>query len=149
MWEPVLSEGALLQSLGSLLSTVTGKMIQEILDLADISEAESVQLKVLCDKATALKDLFVQPAPGGTASSDVGGQDMTFIYCPSWLKFQYLAEILESSLADIRWMWKEGELSLEFGAEEVVGLVEALFAESPLRREAVREIRQGGRGWRP
>jgi centromere/kinetochore protein ZW10 len=42
-------------------------------------------------------------------------------------------------------MWREGELSLEFGAEEVVGLVEALFAESPLRREAVREIRQGGR----
>jgi centromere/kinetochore protein ZW10 len=68
---------------------------------------------------------------------------MTFIYCPTWLKFQYLAEILESSLADIKWMWKEGELSLEFAAEEVVELVEALFAESELRRGAVRDIRRG------
>ena len=144
MWEGVLSKGALLQSLGSLVGTVTGKMITDVLDLGDISEVESQTLKALCDKVTALKDLFTQPAQD--SSSAAGGSDMTFIYCPSWLKFQYLAEILESSLADIRWMWREGELSLEFGAEEVVGLVEALFAESPLRREAVREIRQGGRG---
>ena len=157
MWEGVLSQGALLQSLGNLLSTVTGKMITEIQDFPDISEPESLQLKALCDRILALKSLFTQPTASGASSSRAEGEgsagaengagaDMTFIYCPSWLKFQYLAEILESSLADIRWMWKEGELSLEFGAEEVVGLVEALFAESNLRREAVREVRAGGRG---
>lgn len=146
-WTPVLAQSALLQSLGNLLAAVTGKMITEIQDLADISEPESLQLKVLCDQVSALKSAFVQrnPAQASSDSEDVEGQDMTFIYCPSWLKFQYLAEILEGSLADIKWMWKEGELSLEFGAEEVVGLVEALFAESSLRREAVREIRSGGR----
>jgi centromere/kinetochore protein ZW10 len=143
MWNGILSQGALLQSLGSLLSTVTGKMITEIQDLSDISEPESQQLKALCDRVTALKSLFIQSSPQG--ASEGSGQDMTFIYCPNWLKFQYLAEILASSLADIRWMWKEGELSLEFGAEEVVGFVEALFAESTLRRDAVREIRGGGR----
>ena len=144
MWQGVLSQGALLQSLGSLLSTITGKMITEIQDFSDISEPESQQLKALCDRVTALKTLFIHSKPDGSGSEE--GQDMTFIYCPNWLKFQYLAEILESSLADIKWMWKEGELSLEFGAEEVVGLVEALFAESNLRREAVREVRSGARG---
>ena len=68
---------------------------------------------------------------------------MTGVYVPNWFKFQYLAEILESSLADIKWMWTEGELKLEFEAREVVDLIEALFAESDYRRRAIREI-QGG-----
>lgn len=139
-WKDVLSQGALLQSLGSLLSTATSKMITEIEELGDIGEAESNQLNSLCNKITTLRTLFTSPSADGAGD---GGQDMTFIYCPTWLKFQYLAEILASSLADIRWMWKEGELSLEFGAEEVVELVEALFAESELRRQAVREVRRG------
>ncbi|KAK3718315.1 ribosome biogenesis protein ytm1 [Vermiconidia calcicola] len=135
LWKGILSEGALLQSLGSLVGTVTTKMATEIQDLGDISEADSHQLKALCDRVLALNALFRQ--------GEGEGQDMTFIYSPPWLKFQYLAEILDSSLADIRWMWKEGELSLEFGKEEVVELVEALFAESELRRQAVREVRWG------
>jgi protein transport protein DSL1/ZW10 len=40
-------------------------------------------------------------------------------------------------------MWNEGELSLEFGAEEIVELVEALFADNDKRRQAIREIRSG------
>lgn len=135
-WLPVLSQGALLQSLGSLLSTVTTKMISEIEDLADISEADSHQLKRLIDTISTAKELFMQPR------SDGGEADMTFVYCPTWLKFQYLAEILESSLADIKFLWNEGELALEFEAEEVVELLEALFAESDLRRRAVMDIRR-------
>ncbi|KAK5164112.1 ribosome biogenesis protein ytm1 [Saxophila tyrrhenica] len=137
MWKPILSSGALLQSLGSLLNTATTKMITEIEDLGDISEPESQQLKQLCETVLSVRDIFTQPPEGDTGE----GKDMSFIYCPTWLKFQYLAEILESSMADIRWMWKEGELSLEFAGEEVVELIEALFAESGLRREAVREVR--------
>ncbi|KAF2480712.1 Centromere/kinetochore Zw10-domain-containing protein [Neohortaea acidophila] len=138
MWKPILSQGALLQSLGSLLSTITTKIISEIEDLGDISEADSHQLHALCTRVTSITDVFTQ-------SGGEGEQDMTFVYCATWLKFQYLAEVLESSLADIKWMWREGELSLEFDADEVVELVEALFAESELRRQAVREIRAGGR----
>jgi protein transport protein DSL1/ZW10 len=40
-WEPILSQSALLQSIGQLLATVTGKMITEVEDLPDISEADS------------------------------------------------------------------------------------------------------------
>lgn len=142
MWDGVLSQGALLQSLGSLLATITNKMISEIEDLGDISEADSKQLKALCENVMSLKEVFIQQKPG--AEGDEAQQDMTFIYCPAWLKFQYLAEILESSLADIKWMWLEGELSLEFEGEEVVELIEGLFAESDHRRRAVAEIRRGG-----
>jgi centromere/kinetochore protein ZW10 len=138
LWDPVLSNSALLQSIGSLLATVLQKMMREIEDLPDISEADSKQLKALCEQASQAKDLFVQPAPDGAQ------RDMTFVYCPNWLKFQYLAEILDSSLADIRYLWKEGELSLEFDADEVVGLIEALFAESIHRRTAVQEIKRSG-----
>ncbi|SMY26046.1 unnamed protein product [Zymoseptoria tritici ST99CH_1A5] len=138
-WTPILSSSALLQSIGSLLGTVTGKMITEIQDLPDIGDADSKALKNLCDATSEIKDLFAQQAPDGTS------KDMTFVYCPNWLKFQYLAEIMESSLADIKYLWGEGELSLEFEAEEVVGLIEALFAESGLRRSAIAEIRGGAR----
>ncbi|KAF2725702.1 hypothetical protein K431DRAFT_281066 [Polychaeton citri CBS 116435] len=138
-WKSVLSQSALLQSLGSLLSTVINKMISEIEDLGDISEADSKQLKLLCENMASIKDTFRQQMPDGSEG------DMTFVYCPTWLKFQYLAEILESSLADIKYLWNEGELSLEFDPEEVIELIEALFAESDIRRRTINEIRRGGR----
>jgi len=71
------------------------------------------------------------------------GRDMTGVYTPNWFKFVYLAEILESSLADIKYLWQEGELKLEFQFGEVVDLVEALFADSEYRRKAIAEIRRG------
>jgi centromere/kinetochore protein ZW10 len=70
----------------------------------------------------------------------------TAIYVPSWLRFQYLVNILESSLADIKFLWLEGELGLEFSVEEVIDLIEALFAESDHRRRAISEIRRAPRG---
>jgi len=140
-WSPILAQSALLQSLGSLLSTATSKIITDVEDLGDISEPDSKQLKSLMDQVAAVKDLFAQQATNSGSVSD-----MTFIYCPNWLKFQYLAEILESSLADIKYLWNEGELSLEFSGEEVIELIEALFADSDLRRRACAEIRRSGRG---
>nr|POF03047.1 centromere/kinetochore protein zw10 like [Quercus suber] len=139
LWQGILSEGALLQSMGALLSTVVSKMMSDIQDLPDIGEADSKQLKLLCDKVTTIRELFTQNREGELV-------DMTFIYSPNWLKFQYLAEILESSLADIKYLWNEGELALEFSKEEVVELLEALFADSDLRRRAVSDIRRSGRG---
>ncbi|KAI7230718.1 hypothetical protein KC330_g6802 [Hortaea werneckii] len=145
-WRPVLSSAALLQSLGSLLATATAKIIADVEDLGDIGEEDSHQLRRLMEKVTAVKDLFAtQVSPDGQAeTTPTTSQDMTFIYCPNWLKFQYLAEILESSLADIKYLWHEGELSLEFEAEEVCELIEGLFADSDMRRRAMAEIRRGG-----
>ncbi|RMY50604.1 hypothetical protein D0863_14832 [Hortaea werneckii] len=149
-WKPVLSSAALLQSLGSLLATATAKIIADVEDLGDIGEENSHQLRRLMEKVTAVKDLFATQvsSPDGQPTTTTAGQDMTFIYCPNWLKFQYLAEILESSLADIKYLWHEGELSLEFEAEEVCELIEGLFADSDMRRRAMAEIRSGAAGGR-
>ena len=67
---------------------------------------------------------------------------MTAVYVRNWLRFQYLVNILESSLADIKFLWLEGELRLEFSPDEVIDLIKALFAESDYRRKAIAEIRQ-------
>ncbi|KAK0950975.1 ribosome biogenesis protein ytm1 [Friedmanniomyces endolithicus] len=147
-WKGILSESALLQSLGSLLSTITSVVIAAVEDLGDIGEADSHQLRLLMDQVSTAKDIFVRGGGGGGRGEgevEAAGADMTFIYCPNWLKFQYLAEILESSLVDIRYLWNEGELSLEFEAEEVVELIEGLFADSEMRRRAILEIRRSGK----
>lgn len=139
-WHPVLSHSALLQSVGSLLSTVINKVIIDVEDLGDISEDQSKQLVSFCNQISKLEDLFM-PENG-----DSEALPATAIYVPSWLRFQYLVNILESSLADIKYLWLEGELGLEISVEEVVDLIEALFAESDHRRRAISEIRRAPRG---
>jgi centromere/kinetochore protein ZW10 len=144
-WRDVLSESARLQSLGSLLSTVIAKIVSDVLELADdpagISEEQSGVLKGFCDQVGQLSDLFeqVDPSSGETRS-------LVQVYTPDWFRFVYLGEILEASLADIKYLWTEGELGLEFEMGEVVDLVQALFADSEYRRSAIRDIRSHGGG---
>ncbi|KAJ5113320.1 Retrograde transport protein Dsl1 C-terminal [Penicillium angulare] len=140
-WQPILSHSALLQSIGSLVSTVIGKMIMDIEDLGDISEEQSKQLVSFCNQVSKLEDLFL---PENTGDSEA--VPVTAVYVPNWLRFQYLSNILESSLADIKFLWIEGELGLEFAMDEVIDLIVALFAESDHRRRAIAEIRRAPRG---
>lgn len=140
-WKPILSHSALLQSIGSLLSTVINKIIIDIEDLGDISEDQSQQLVAFCNQVSQLEDIFM-PEPADNAEP----VPVTAVYVLNWLRFQYLINILESSLADIKFLWLEGELRLEFSPDEVVDLIEALFAESDHRRRAIAEIRRASRG---
>lgn len=139
-WEGILSSSALLQSMGNLVATITSKVVIDIEEMTDISEDESKQLRKFCDSIAGLSDIFVQRPMDGSGEP----VDMTGVYTPNWFKFQYLAEILDSRLADIKYLWQEGELSLEFEVGEVVDLIEALFADSEYRRNAIREIRASG-----
>jgi centromere/kinetochore protein ZW10 len=145
IWSSVLSDSARLQSLGAILSHVIRRVTTEILELSDgingISEEESKTLKSYMDSISALSDLFEQDAPGEGEKK----RTIVHVYTPGWLRFIYLGEILEASLADIKFLWNEGELSLEFEAGEVEDLIKALFAESQFRRDAIREIKGGGR----
>ena len=141
-WKGVLSRSALLQSLGSLLATATNKLILDVEDMPDISEPESQRLAGYCNDFTALDALFLpesSPSPETPSSAPV---PLTAVYTPSWLRFQYLASILEGSLADIKYLWTEGELKLEFSADEVCDLIRALFADSEHRRRAILDIRR-------
>lgn len=137
-WTGVLGRGTLLQSLGSLLGTIVTKTIIEIEELDDIAEVESVQLRGFVAEICGLRDLFTTTADGVEGDS----QDMTAVYTPQWLKFQYLGELLEASLADIKYLWQEGELSLEFEQDEVIDLLTALFSDSDYRRRAIADVRR-------
>ncbi len=142
-WTPILSHSALLQSIGSLLSKVIEKMIQDVEDMEDITEPESQRLASYCGQLSSLGDLFV-PERAATEDSlnEAEAIPMTAVYVSNWLRFQYLANILESSLVDIKYLWTEGEMSLEFSADEVIDLIRALFSESPNRRTAIADIRR-------
>jgi protein transport protein DSL1/ZW10 len=140
-WGSILSHSALLQAVGSLISTVLDKVIIDIEDLSDISETESQRLVSFCNSLSKLEDIFMPEAQGEEETLS-----MAAVYVTNWLKFQYLINILESSLADIKFLWAEGELPLEFSPEEVIDLIEALFAESEHRRKAIAEIRRTAHG---
>lgn len=58
-WSSILSRSALLQSTGSLLSTALDKIVKDIEDMEDISEAESQRLTAFCEQFSALEDLFM------------------------------------------------------------------------------------------
>jgi centromere/kinetochore protein ZW10 len=135
-WQNVLSHSALLQSLGSLVSTALTKFINDIEDMADIAADESGKLHGYCVSLATLEQHF--------QSTDDAGEvrDMASIYTPNWFKFQYLKEILNSSLVDIRYFWTDSDLKLEMEGEEVVGLLEALFMPSENRKRAIAEIRR-------
>jgi centromere/kinetochore protein ZW10 len=135
-WQNVLSHSAMLQSLGSLVSTALTKFTNDVEDMADIAEDESKKLHSYCVSLATLAQHFQSTDDNGDT------RDMASIYTPNWFKFQYLSEILDSSLADIRYFWTDGELKLEMEGEEVVGLIEALFAPSDHRRRAIAEIRR-------
>lgn len=138
-WSPILSHSALLQSVGSLLSKVIDKMIRDVEDMEAITEPASRRLASFCTQISDLGDLFV-PAERPPSGAEV--VPVTAVYVPNWLRFQYMANILESSLVDIKYLWTEGELSLEFSAEEVIDMIRALFADSPNRRSAIADIRR-------
>ena len=135
-WQNVLSHSALLQSLGSLVSTALTKFLNDVEDMTDIAEDESRKLHSYCVSLATLAQHFQTTDDAGEA------RDMTSIYTPNWFKFQYMSEILDSSLADIKYFWTDGGLKLEMEGEEVVGLIEALFAPSDHRRRAIAEIRR-------
>jgi centromere/kinetochore protein ZW10 len=135
-WQNVLSHSALLQSLGSLVSTVLAKFITDVEDMSDIAEEESKKLHSYCVSLATLAHHFQTTDDKGEI------QEMASIYTPNWFKLQYLGEILDSSLADIKYFWTDGGLKLEMEGEEVVNLIEALFAPSDHRRRAIAEIRR-------
>lgn len=135
-WSGILSESALLQSTGSLVATAISKFILDVEDLSDISEQESEVLRRLCAELSKLSELFAHKQPSGEVRDTIG------VYTSNWFKFQYFSELLASSLADIKYLWLESELRLEYTAEELIDLIEALFVDSEHRRKAISEIRR-------
>uniref|UniRef100_A0A060TBV6 ARAD1B18238p n=1 Tax=Blastobotrys adeninivorans TaxID=409370 RepID=A0A060TBV6_BLAAD len=126
---------------GSLVEVLVSSMISGIQSQEDISEDESNELTRLIEQVSRLEDLFrdpIRPNGAGVGEED-GPQTLVAFYVPSWIKFQYLGEILQSKLVDIMYLFKDGVL-VDFTPTELVRLVRALFADSDHRQRAIDEL---------
>lgn len=145
-WESILARSVWYQATGSLVDTVSTKIIADVLDLPSIGQDEAYNIAKLIATVTELDYLFlpsrVQSRPQGTGSKDASEIPLTAQYAPSWLRLQYLSEVLQSNLRDVRYLWMESELSLYFSAEEVVDLINQSFEDNARTREVIREIKQ-------
>lgn len=138
-WEQVLSKSAWTQAIGSLLSTLCLKIILDVIDLSSLSSDLSFNIANLISKIVKLDDLFT---PQNT--NDSNGEaplPVTSQYVPQWLKLQFLSEILQSELKDVKYLWFESDLSLYFTSQEVVDLIEVSFEDNPRTRQAISEIK--------
>ncbi|KAF8634600.1 hypothetical protein AX17_004189 [Amanita inopinata Kibby_2008] len=120
-------------AIGSVVEAALSKMLQDILALPDIPEVESHKLSELCRILNALEGLFVE---------DYNQPSFVVAYVPSWLKFSYLSELLEASMADITYLFEVGAL-VDFSVDELVRLVRALFADTNLRTNTINKILNG------
>lgn len=145
-WETILARSVWYQATGSLVDTVSTKIISDVMDLPSIGQDEAYNIAKLIATVTELDDLFLPSRfhnRGQASGSDVAGEiPATAQYAPSWLRLQYLSEVLQSNLRDVRYLWMESELSLYFTADEVVDLINLSFEDNARTREVLREITQ-------
>jgi centromere/kinetochore protein ZW10 len=73
---------------------------------------------------------------------DFGTAPLTARFADKWLKMQYLGEVLQSNLANIRFLWFESGLSLEFTKEEVIDLIMLSFENNLQVRGLIKEIKE-------
>ncbi|KAH9913967.1 uncharacterized protein BXZ73DRAFT_106752 [Epithele typhae] len=132
-WKAVLMKSRYYEALGTLVECALSRILGDILSLEDITETESHKLCELCHIMNSLEGLFVE---------DPEQPSFVVSYVPSWLKFSYLSDLLEASIADISYLFEEGAL-VDFEIEELVKLVKALFADTPLRANTIQRLQQG------
>ncbi|KAI0091457.1 Centromere/kinetochore Zw10-domain-containing protein [Irpex rosettiformis] len=131
--KPVLSKSRYYQAVGTVIDVALSRILSDVLALSDITAEESQKLGELCRIMNSLEGLFVE-------NPDLPSFVVDFV--PSWFKFSYLSELLEASMVDISYLFEEGAL-VDFSIEELVNLVRALFADSPLRTNTINKLMQG------
>ncbi|KAF7985162.1 hypothetical protein HWV62_7740 [Athelia sp. TMB] len=132
-WKSILPHSRYLPAIGAVADAAIARVLADVLALPDIPAVESQKLGELSRILNSLEGLFVEGA---------SGQSMVVAFVPSWLKYSYLAELLEASLADITYLFDEGAL-VDFEVDELVKLVRALFADTPARGKAIGKLMGG------
>lgn len=129
----VLPKSKFYIALGLVTDAALSRVLRDIIALPDIPEVESHRLSELCRILNSLEGIF---------SEDPTQPSFVVAYVPSWLKFSYLSELLEASLADITYLFEQGAL-VDFEVDELVRLVRALFADTPLRSNTINKLLGG------
>ncbi|RXW23875.1 hypothetical protein EST38_g1968 [Candolleomyces aberdarensis] len=131
--QPILTKTKYYQAVGRLVDAALSRVLHDIIALPDIPELESTRLAELCRIFNSLEGLF---------SEDPTQSSFVVAYVPSWLKFSYLSELLEASMADLSYLFEQGAL-VDFEIRELVNLVRALFADTQLRTNTINKLQEG------
>ncbi|CAN8096067.1 unnamed protein product [Discula destructiva] len=142
LWEGVLPRSAWYQAVGSLVDAISLKIIADVMEAPGIGQDDAYNIAKLIATVTDLDDLFLpsratkQHAP----QHDESEMSQTMQYVTSWMRLQYLSQVLQSNLRDVRFLWMESELSLFFTVGEVIDLINLSFEDNVRTREVIKEI---------
>lgn len=160
--QPVLPLDRTFAALGLVLDSALRRILKEVTDLDDITTAESQRLNEMFKLVHPLEASFTE-GPGAvrlftsrfaiaarrdlrltSTSQPLAARQPSVVvhYVPSWLKFCYLSELLEASMADITYLFDSGAL-IDFELDELARLVRALFSDNSLRARTIDKIMEG------
>lgn len=144
-WNKILTWSACASAIGSLVNTIATKLITDIFELPTIGVDDAQLIAEILTLVEGLDNLFIKPS--APKSSKNGNQEpamsLTAQFVDQWLKLNFLNQVLQSNLVDIRYLWKESDLSLYFSREEVVDLIKLSFENNEKVRGVIREIEEG------
>lgn len=159
IWQPVMVHSSYVKALGSLMTSVFGRLASEILNLDDMDVKETEQLRRLIfsleETLFPMLQSLVSDAP--EKQNTVDGKFLSPLkqigeLVPTWCKLLRLAELLDMSLISITHAWESGNLVVcGFSSFEVQKLIKAVFSDTDLRKEslqriAAKEIVRDGKG---
>ncbi|QSZ29804.1 hypothetical protein DSL72_004322 [Monilinia vaccinii-corymbosi] len=127
-WKEILPYSTWTSAVGTLVNTVATKIINDVFDLTDLGVDEAERIALLIQQVNELDSLF--------KTNEIG------TYADNWLKMQFLSEVLQSNLKDIRFLWFESHLSLYFSKDEVRDLIELSFEDNPNSRSLIKDIKE-------
>ena len=142
-WKTVLPDNIFNNSLAVLINTVLENILTSVFRMEDISAEDGGQLH-------AVLGILIEHIPEIIRNEDADAlkdEKNEKSFCDrvrSWLKFNYLRTLLDSSLLEIGNLWDngEGELAQCMNEGEVRGLIRALFQNTDQRSKVLAKIKQ-------
>lgn len=143
LWEPLLLPLTYAKCMCTVLESILSRITKDILFLDDIAAEETLQLQRLVQMlleniSPLLESLNAINQKENIQKSSVPLVD---VLIPSLCKIRRLADLLDMPLKSVTSAWESGDLvSCGFTLTEVKDFIQAIFADSPLRKECLWRI---------
>lgn len=120
----VLGEEDFWHFLGIIVEFAAEDLLEKIFALKQVARDDEAALQQLIDQFLSLSQLFAQQQPAA--------------FVTSWRKLEVVKEILENDMNGILKLFAEGKIAQALTFVELTKLIEAMFEDSPKRRESLR-----------
>ena len=129
VYAEVLPAGVHRKSVGILLNLLVTRVVSSTLALEDISSTD-------CTELSRIVEGVIKSGPS-VLLGEV--ETLNTKICPGWSRLEQLATVLNCGLQDIVNAWDSGsgQLAKDFSAQEIRGLIKALFQNTDRRAAAM------------